>query len=50
MLARVGLRPLIEPYGDAVPCVHKRDGVGNVGNLLTRNVAPVAHMARREHA
>ena len=33
-LARVGLGSLMETYGDAVPGVHKRDGVGNVGNLL----------------
>ena len=25
----------METYGDAVPGVHKRDGVSNVGNLLT---------------
>ena len=25
----------METYGDTVPGVHKRDGVSNVGNLLT---------------
>ena len=25
----------MEPYGDTVPSVHKLDGVGDIGNLLT---------------
>jgi len=29
----------MEAYGDAVPGVHKRDGVGDVGNLLVVVVA-----------
>src|SRR5215813_4009445 len=35
MLPRVRLRPLMKTYGNAVPGVHERDGVGNVGNVLT---------------
>jgi hypothetical protein len=31
--------PPMEGYGDAVPGVHKRDGVGDVGNLLVVVVA-----------
>src|SRR5262245_46473073 len=34
-LPRVRLWPLMETYGDTVPGVHKRDGISNVGNLLT---------------
>ena len=38
-LARVKFGPLMEPYGDAVPSVHQRDGVGDVGHLLVVIVA-----------
>jgi len=31
--------PLMEAYGDAVPGVHQRDRVGDVGNLLAIIVA-----------
>jgi hypothetical protein len=43
----------METYGDAIPCVHKRDSVGDVGNLLVvimarqrfiRSVRGVCHL------
>src|SRR4029077_9019987 len=33
-LVRAGLGSVMEAYGDPVPGVHERDGVGDVGNLL----------------
>src|SRR5262249_25751513 len=49
-LLGMGLGPLVETYGDAVPGVHRRNRVGDVGDLLVcRNGAPAAHTLGPAH-